>query len=181
MAGMHRLFFAIFPDHAALAAIGHVVERLRDANVVRGRWLAPEKYHLTIRFLGDHDDVSAAGVVARARAAAAKVRAPAFPIALDRVATFRGRFRAPCVLRCARGCDPAVRDVRDRLDRQLAGVGIDAGEEQRFQPHLTIAYTDRALDAAIDVEPIGWQVADFALVDSHRSRHAVLERWPMDR
>jgi 2'-5' RNA ligase len=175
---MHRLFFAIFPDRPALAAIERVAGNLQETKVLRGRWLAPEKYHLTVRYIGDFADDQVADVVERARAAAAGVRAPRFAVVLDRVATFRGRFRAPCVLRCARGCEAEVHALWQELGARLAQAGVADGDRRRFLPHVTIAYADRNLDEAIAVEPVHWRVGEFNLVDSHRSCQTVLARWP---
>jgi 2'-5' RNA ligase len=175
---MHRLFFALIPDSPALAAIERVAAGLREANTVRGRWIAPEKYHLTARFLGDHDDGCAVDVIARATAAAAQMQVAEFSVVLDRVTTFRGRYRAPCVLRCSPQCDVQVRELSDRFAVQLSRAGFDDHDQRRFQPHLTIAYVDRMIEPAIEVEPISWRVREIALVDSHHSGHAVLARWP---
>jgi RNA 2',3'-cyclic 3'-phosphodiesterase len=172
---MHRLFFAIFPDPAALAAIGRIAARLNAEKVLRGRWTAPAKYHVTARFLGDHADPTA--VIARAKAAAAQVRAAPFDIRFDRIVTFRGRHQWPCVVRCTSGSDRAV----EALWRGLGAASSDVRGEAagRFLPHLTIAYADRMLDAPITIEPVITGIKAFALVDSHDAKHEVLARWPL--
>jgi len=169
---MHRLFFAIFPDPPALAAISRVAARLQAEKVLRGRWMAPAKYHVTALFLGDHADPAA--VISRARAAAAQVRASPFDITFDRIVTFRGRHQSPCVLRCTSESDGAI----EALWRGLGAASSDVrGEAGRFVPHLTIAYADRMLDAPIGIEPVVTRIDEFALVDSHHAQHEVLARW----
>lgn len=175
---MHRLFFAIFPDLPALAAIERVAAGLQEANALRGRWIPREKYHVTVRFLGDYDDEHAADTIERASSAAADVHPAGFAMVLDRVATFRGRYRAPCVLRCSRECEAEVHALWQQLGDQLARAGVADGDGRRFLPHVTIAYSDRNLDEAIAVEPVQWRVGEFALVDSHLSCHRVVARWP---
>lgn len=172
---MHRLFFAIFPDAPALAAIGRVAARLQADKVLRGRWITPAKYHVTARFLGDHADPAAA--IARARAAAAQVRAAPFDITFDRLVTFHGRHQLPCVVRCTRGADAAI----EVLWRALGAAAPDVRGETsgRFLPHLTIAYVDLMLDEPIGIEPVVTPIKAFALVDSHDSQHEVLARWPL--
>jgi 2'-5' RNA ligase len=174
---MHRLFFAIFPDPPALEAIGRVAADLKAAKVLRGRWTMPAKYHITARFLGDHDD-PADELIARAKAAAAQLRTAPFEIAFDRIVTFRGRYQSPCVLRCTPLSDSAMQQLWRGLGVVLPGV---RGEEmeRRFVPHLTIAYGDRMLETPISIEPIVSRIEEFALVDSNGAQHAALARWPL--
>jgi len=174
---MHRLFFAIFPDPPALAAIGRVAARLQAEKVLRGRWTASAKYHVTAWFLGDHADPAA--VIARAKDAAAQMRAVPFDITFDRVVTFRGRHQSPCVVRCTSESDEAI----EALWRGLGAASSDVRGEAagRFVPHLTIAYADRMLDAPIAIEPIVTRIEAFALVDSHHAQHEVLARWPLTK
>jgi 2'-5' RNA ligase len=171
---MHRLFFAIFPEPPALAAIGRVAARLQAEKVLRGRWTAPANYHVTARFLGDHADPTV--VIARARAAAAQVRAAPFDITFDRIVTFRGRHQSPCVVRCTPESDMAI----EALWRDLGAASSDMrGEAGRFVPHLTLAYADRMLDAPVAIEPVVTRIKAFALIDSHDAQHEVLVRWPL--
>ena len=171
---MHRLFFALFPDPPALAAISRVAMRLQAEKVLRGRWMVPAKYHVTARFLGDHADPAA--VIARAEAAAAQVRVVPFDITFDRIVTFRGRHQSPCVVRCTSESDVAI----EALWRGLGDASSDVREVAgRFVPHLTIAYADRMLDAPIAIEPVVTRIKAFALVDSHHAQHEVLARWPL--
>ncbi len=171
---MHRLFFAIFPEPPALVAIGRVAARLQAEKALRGRWMAPEKYHVTARFLGDHADPTV--VIARARAAAVPVRTAPFDLTFDRIVTFRGRHQSPCVVRCTPESDMAI----EALWRDLGAASSDVrGEAGRFVPHLTIAYVDRRLDEPIAIEPVVTRIKAFALVDSHDAQHEVLARWPL--
>jgi len=178
MIGMHRLFFAIYPDSAALQEIERVAANLRAAGTIRGRWTAPDKYHITARFLGDYPD-ACEDMVARAAAAAIQVRAAAFEITLDRIATLRGRFQVPCVLRCAARCEPAIQALWQDLGAALSTSPVQEQTQRRFLPHLTLAYGDRMLDAPLGIAPIVSRIGEFVLVDSHRSAHVVRGRWPL--
>ncbi len=177
-ADSHRLFFALFPDAAATQAIARIVDALRTAKTVRGRWTPPARHHVTARFLGDHAG-DAAAVMARARAAAARVRCAGFEVAFDRIATFRGRFQCPCVLRCPAGVDADVQKLWHALGDELAAAGVVSRAENHFIPHLTIAYADRMLGEPLPIPPFGWRAREFALVDSCKSEHRVVERWPL--
>ena len=172
---VHRLFFAVLPDAAALQAIARVVQGLRSANTIRGRWTDPAKYHMTVHVLGDHRAPDA--LIERAAAAAADIEFTPPALAFDRIATFHGRYQVPCALRCTRACEDVVVALWARLGSALARLGIER-EERRFIPHLTIAYADRMLKD-IPIETIAWQAREFVLIDSHvgRDRHEVIGRW----
>ena len=174
----HRLFFALYPDAAAAQAIARVVDGLREAKVIRGRWTAPAKHHVTARFLGDHGR-GAAGVIEHARQAAARVHCAPFDVAFDRVATFRGRYQCPCVLRCPAQGEAGALLLWSVLGEALSALGVDGRAENHFIPHLTIAYADRMLNEHLPIEPIRWRAREFALVDSCRSEHRVVERWTL--
>jgi len=175
---MHRLFFAIFPDPAALQAIEDVAANLRKARTIRGRWTEPAKYHITARFLGDFSE-TAETVMNRAKAAAAQVRATAFEMTLDRITTLRGRYQVPCVLRCSARSEPAVEALWHGLGAALSLTPEQEQTQRRFLPHLTIAYCDRMLDQPLGIGPIVSRIDEFALVDSYQSTHVVHGRWPL--
>src|SRR6478672_4353511 len=50
--GVMRLFLAINLPSSVIGAIDHEVEALRAA-APGVRWIAPEKWHLTVRFIGE--------------------------------------------------------------------------------------------------------------------------------
>ena len=175
---IHRLFFAAHPDASALDAIGQAAAKLRDAKLIRGRWTQPAKYHMTLRFLGDFRE-PVAEILAQASAAAVTLRTAPFEVVLDRVTTFRGRFQAPCVLRCAASSEQAVRSVWSALGDALAQQGVDHRIDNRFIAHVTIAYGDRTLQEPVAIEPIVWRIDEFTLMDSHKSQYHVQARWPL--
>lgn len=176
---LHRLFFAVFPDAAARAAIERVVADLRATKRIGGRWTAASKYHVTLQFLGDHDD--AAPLIAKASTAAQAVLAESFDFSFDRIATFRGRFQVPCVLRLAPDSEAAFEALWRQLGDALARAGIAGETQRRYQPHLTIAYADRMLAEPIAIEPISAPAREFALVDSPvgGDLHQVVGCWPL--
>src|SRR5215471_3982261 len=132
---IHRLFFAAHPDAAVLDSIGQAAAKLRDAKLIRGRWTQAAKYHMTLRFLGDFRE-PVTDIVGQATAAAGTLRTAPFEVVLDRVTTFRGRFQAPCVLRCAAASDQAVRGVWSALGDALAKLGVDHRIDNRFIAHV---------------------------------------------
>lgn len=178
MAESHRLFFAIYPDATALRELERAAAALREAKSVRGRWTAAEKYHMTARFIGDHGR-DADDVIERASRAAAAVRCAPFDVTLDRIGTFRGRYQCPCVARCAAPAEAGLQKLWHSLGEALAAVDVVSRIENHFIPHLTIAYVDRMLPEPIAIAAIRWCATEFALVDSSRSAHTIVGRWPL--
>jgi len=113
--------------------------------------------------------------------AAAQLRIAPFEVVLDRVATFDGHRKSPCVLRCTPDSEGAVEALRAALGEALARHDLADLLESRFTPHVTIAYIDGSLVQAVPIESIVWPVREFALVESHvrESRHEVLAQWQL--
>ncbi|HSE11426.1 MAG TPA: 2'-5' RNA ligase family protein, partial [Rudaea sp.] len=136
----HRLFFALRPDPPAAGEIERAAAVIKAGGRVRGRWVKPPKYHMTVQFLGNHSG-RPADVIEKARTAAAQVRMTPFDVVLDHVATFGGHRRSsPCLLRCTPDSDNSVLALRSALGEALAGAGLAGLLEDRFTPHVTIAY-----------------------------------------
>jgi RNA 2',3'-cyclic 3'-phosphodiesterase len=178
-----RLFFALRPDSRVGGEIERAAALVNAGGRVRGRWLQPSKYHMTVQFLGNHPG-RPAGIIERACMAAARPRIAPFEVVLDRVATFDGHRKSPCVLRCTPDSEQAVEALRSALGEELATARLaDLLESSLFTPHVTIAYVEGSLAEAVPVESIAWQVREFALVESHvrESRHEVLAQWQLTR
>jgi len=177
---IHRLFFALRPDPAVARAIECAAASIRASGRVRGRWVQPSKHHLTVHFLGTHAG-RPADLIERARAAAQHVRIAPFQIELERVETFGARRQTPCVLRCSSRSDRSLEMLRGMLGEALAAAGLARWLEQRFTPHVTIAYIEAGLSEPIAIAPIAWDVQGFALIESHgaAAQHEVLDQWPL--
>lgn len=173
---VHRLFFALFPDEAARRAIARVAEDVRLNGRMRGRWIDPSRYHITLNFLGDHVQLRQ-DVVDRAVAAAMKVKVPAFTMTLEHMASFHGR-NPPVALRCADGA-VTVHPLWQALRSELSDVGLGVTHEEEFTPHITLFYSDSGMIEPAAVEPIEWTVREFVLVHSlvGRKDYRILARW----
>ena len=176
----HRLFFALRPDAQVSGEIERAVAAIHASGCVRGRWVNPSKYHITVQFLGNHSG-RPADIVERACAAAEQVSIAPFEVVLDRVATFGGHRKSPCILRCTPGSERAVGILRSALGEALAAGGLGHLLEERFTPHVTIAYIEGRLGEPVTIEPIAWQVREFALVESRVAQpgHEALARWAL--
>ncbi|MEP6634075.1 MAG: 2'-5' RNA ligase family protein, partial [Luteimonas sp.] len=155
---VERLFFALLPDAVVQLALAQTAAKLCGQSL-RGRRIAPERYHVTLSYLGEH-----AGrrpqIEACAIEAAGSVRADAFTATLDVGSSFCGRVEHPWVLRPTH-VDHALHALRNILSKALATNGCARLDVSRFEPHLTIAYDEAALPPQ-PVEPIVWAVEEFA-------------------
>lgn len=133
-----RLFAAVDPDPAARAAAARaaraVAMRLDGAGAPRMRWVAPERLHVTLRFLGE---VTAAD----AEAVRGVFRTPFETAAFTAAVSGPGCFPAsgpPRVVWLGIGEGrEALAAVRTELDGRLAAAGHPP-EARPFSAHLTL-------------------------------------------
>ncbi len=154
---MPRLFTALeIPPHVG-----------QDLSFFRGglsgaRWIDPENYHVTLRFIGDVDDATARDVMGELSA----VHRPAFSIELDGLDQFGGR--KPRSLFAAVRSTPALLDLQAEQERRLRRMGLEP-EGRNFKPHVTLA---RLRDASAR------QVADYlAMRGPYRSQTFAVPRF----
>ena len=147
---MSRLFVCVWPpDH-----VREVLELLHRKDQVGARFVPPERWHVTLRFLGDADPNVVAEALDHARFAATTVRlGPAVDIGGERT------LFVP-----ATGADDLAAEVR-RTTRELG----DQPLRDRFLGHVTIARLKkranmpRALGELVDAS---WEPSEVALVES---------------
>ncbi len=99
--------------------------------------MSPERYHITLRFMGDVSRESVEHVVAAAQSL--EVEMP-FRATLGNVGTFP-RHASPRVYWVSVKARP-LRRLRERLDDALLTRGF-AADGRRFQPHLTLGRARR--------------------------------------
>lgn len=168
-----RLFLALWPD-AAVAAALHARGRTLHA-ACGGRPMRRDTLHLTLAFIGD----VAEEAVGRVEAAASRVRAAPFDLALDRVGAWHGNR----VLRTGASDVPAaLGTLAEGLSTELRAAGF-ALEDRPFSPHVTLVRNAERAPEAGQVPPLHWRAEDFVLVISERlpsgARYRVLRRWPL--
>ena len=174
---MHRLFFALWPDDALRDRIAATTAELIGEHAPGGRPLKPERYHVTLQFLGDFQPLPPR-LRDDALAAAATVRAPAFELPLDCVGSFRGAN----VWWLGSHATPAgLRTLWDALGHALAQRRVPVKTNGGFVPHLTVQRDVRRHIASTPVAPaLSWPVREFVLVDSRPGRpYELLGRWPL--
>lgn len=167
-----RLFFALWPDPAAVARL--TLRRAALRRQIAGRWLRAEDCHVTLVFLGP---VAAAGLPGLRKLAGA-ITVPAFALVLDRLECW-GRGRALCLTPTHVPAELAL--LVGRLEAGLSEAGR-APEGRSYRPHLTLARDVRP--ATVDeppVEPITLAIRGFRLVQSapqpDGARYRCLDSW----
>ncbi len=190
-----RVFAAVDPDPAVRAAAARTARALAGglAGIAdeRVRWVAPERLHVTLRFLGEVREADADAV-------RAVLRSPLETGAFLARASGLGCFPPsgpPRVLwlGIGEGSD-GMAELRSELDRRLAAAGRPP-EVRPLRPHLTLGqmkrwpprsrrHLDRVL-SEVRPETPGWLVDHVTLYESRQTprgaRYHVLESTDLGR
>lgn len=172
-----RAFIALTlppPVTQALAAVGEELAARVPERAVK--WVAPEKIHLTLRFLGETpvDQLEALGTALETVAAA---HVP-FSLSLDRLGCFPGERRPRVIWVGLKGQVEALCALKGGLDKALVPLGWEP-EARPFQAHLTLGrvkhhHREVELPWGTPVVPASWEVQALHLVESQlRSSGAV--------
>lgn len=178
-AATDRLFLAIFPDRETAAQLTTLAAMQCARHGLRGKPLAPERFHVTLFHLGDSVGLRQ-DVVDAASKAASRVTTASFELGFDQVASFAGRRdKVPFVLK-ADGGNAALRAFHAELAAQLREAGLAPFAGGSFEPHVTLAYDARTV-AAETVTPVSWRVHEFVLIHSllGKTRHIPLAHWAL--
>jgi len=135
------------------------------------RWIDPENYHITLRFIGDIDQ-RMADEVGRALM---RVDRPSFELALSGLDAFGGK-KPHSIIACAK-ISPALRDLQAEHERIIQRIGLEP-ERRKFRPHVTLARmrgaaeSDAATYLALrgDFRTMPFPVGRFVLLSSRASR-----------
>ena len=124
---MPRLFTALeIPPHVAQSLA------MMRGGLPGARWIDPENYHLTLRFIGDIDDALAheiAGMLDRGRRMS-------FELRLDGLSSFGGR--KPRALVAAATPIAPLMELQAEHERLLQRLGLEP-EGRKYTPHVTLA------------------------------------------
>ena len=124
---MPRLFTAIeIPSET-----GQRLSMLRGG-LPGARWVDPENYHLTLRFIGDVDDALAHEVASMLGG----VRRGGFELRLDGLTSFGGR-KPRAVVAAAAPAQPVI-ELQAEHERLMQRVGLEP-EGRKYTPHVTLA------------------------------------------
>lgn len=157
----------MFPDDNGRNRAASVASALCELMHGKGRWVKPERLHITLRFFGDEASVEdAAEQIERAIMSVSR-----FTISLDSISAFPNPSRGR-VLFLAASEDEALVSLCRRLDES----------DRDPKPHLTLARFERPVRVPqVAFEPIEYPVTELLLVQSVLSGpdtgYHVLRRW----
>jgi 2'-5' RNA ligase len=173
----HNLFFGLLPEERTRQRMNREVERLRTAHDVQGRWIKPDRYHMTLHYLGTFSELPEE-LVSRACQGAGEIRMPEFDLVLDRA----GHFAQGVGWLGSEQTDPRLQQLWEALRLALTRVHVRIQGHAAFKPHVTVLRDARRGLPAGPTEPIVWPVREFALIDSQlgsHNEHVVVQSWQL--
>jgi RNA 2',3'-cyclic 3'-phosphodiesterase len=162
-----RLFVAVELSEAVRQEAARVTGELADAFGPDARravaWVAPDKMHLTLRFIGEADPATGKELVRRV---AVPFATPAFRLAVGGVGAFP-RQGPPRViwLGIPEGAEALAR-IHDEIEARLDGLGIER-EDRPFRAHLTLGRVKAMLRPAARQALASIRAADVGTCDVH--------------
>ena len=171
--GQRRVFFALWPDAAALDAL-EAAARAGEA-CCGGRRMRRDGLHLTLAFIGA---VTPAKLELLAEIAG-RVRAEPYELILDRLGWWAHNriLWAGC-----RETPSHQRRLFEALALPLAAAGFEL-DSRPHAPHVTLLRQARCREVPALAAPIRWRVASFGLVESALqpggARYRELASWPL--
>jgi 2'-5' RNA ligase len=127
----HRSMPRLFTGLEIPADVAQALAVLRGG-LPGARWIDPENYHVTLRFIGDVDDVVAHEVASLL----GSVRREAFELRVEDLKSFGGR--KPRAVVATLGPGQAVMELQAEHERLMQRVGLEP-EGRKFIPHVTLA------------------------------------------
>ena len=121
----------LFPGVEIPTDVGQALATLRGG-LPGARWIDPENYHLTLRFIGDVDDQLAHEVASML----GRVKRGSFELYMEGLTSFGGRKPRAVVASIAHA--QALLDVQAEQERLMQRIGLEP-EGRKFTPHVTLA------------------------------------------
>ena len=124
---MPRIFTGLeIPSDVGLALAG-----LRGG-LPGARWIDPENYHLTLRFIGDVDGSIAHEVASML----GRIKRGPFELRVDGLTSFGGR--KPRAVVATVTPVPSIMEVQAEQERLMQRIGLEP-EGRKYMPHITLA------------------------------------------
>jgi 2'-5' RNA ligase len=159
----------IFTGLEIPAAVGQELSMLRGG-LPGARWIDPENYHLTLRFIGDVDDVTAREVAYLL----GQVRRSEFELRFDGLSSFGGR--RPRAVIATLAPTPALMELQAEHERLMQRAGLEP-EGRKYTPHVTLARLRESSSRQVAdylatrplLRPLPFRVSRFVLFSSRAS------------
>jgi len=116
----------------------HRIAALVPSGIPGARWVPPENYHLTLRFIGEVPPHRAEEI----DLSLAALRGKKLELTLAGVGTFSKGGRAN-TLYVGVDRNQRLEHLQNKIETSLQRVGLEP-ERRRFQPHVTLARLDNA-------------------------------------
>jgi 2'-5' RNA ligase len=133
-----RLFVALDLPWALRRQLGDLA-----GGVPGAKWVPPENYHVTLRFIGETPAHRAEEI----DLALAALRARRFSLSLAGVGTFAKSGRATAIWIGVERT-PELDHLQNKIETALQRVGLEP-ERRRFAPHVTLARLDNVSEAKL--------------------------------
>ena len=134
---MPRLFTGLeLPE----AVVGQLA--LARGGIVGARWLEPDDYHITLRFIGDVDGRAAREIAETL----GDISRPKAPVRFEGLSWFGGDKPRAIVAKVK--ADPALMDLQAEQERRLRRIGLEP-ETRKYAPHVTLARVRGVAQAAV--------------------------------
>ncbi len=153
-----RVFLAVSPPLEVRLALIDQISHL----LIPGRLIPPHNWHITLRFLGDVDEVACERYVA---AIDQSELGSGFPMRIDHLGAFPKPSKATVVWAGIDRGQQRLFELAELADERARDVGI-VGEERPFRPHLTLSRVRPQVSVTDLMEEeldVGWRVDGIVL------------------
>lgn len=177
-APLHNVFFAALPDTAMSASTERIARDVGRRLQLTAAPIPSERLHVSLLAVGGFYGSCPPAVIDTVIGAADTVSMAPFRVEFDRVASFSGgRGKRALVLTGEGDRIAGLVALGSALSQAVMKAGLKLPRQSGSSPHLTMMYESQICDFAI--EPTGWTVDRFVLVDSlfGQSRHVHLGQW----
>ncbi len=116
---------------------------LAGQGLAGARWVPPENYHLTLRFIGETPAWQAEEI----DHALASLRAPGFSLSLAGLGLFEKGGRSTALWAGVKRTPP-LEHLRAKIETAMQRIGLPP-ERRRFAPHVTLARVDAVPQAKL--------------------------------
>lgn len=181
MGQLRRLFLGVPLDDSVRAMLAQHLQQ----HHFPGRAVPPANWHLTVRFLGDVDQVAMERLIAEIDQA--DLGQP-FEIALGDLGAFPRPAKASVVWLALDRGRKRLSELNEIAEEAAQAVGM-APEDRPFAPHLTLSRIRPELDVRADLSayrsaPFQWTVLELVMYESHMGRggavYEPVEKFPLD-